>query len=341
MKKSLIILLVPMIWMGCAKTERSAKLAVDSPAYATAQKLAEKVPYMNPDVNNDLVKAKGFAITSGDVALFVQQNMGPQIDQIATLESEQVKNLVKNVARTLSERKLLLVEAKSRKFACTPAELDSLCNIYAQSAGSEALLTQQLEENGMSLSQFRTEVNEGLVRQKFLQDVVADVPETATDSEIQEAYDALLKNEKASVRHILLLTQDKSEKEKAAIRRKMEGILRRAKRGEDFAILANTYTEDPGSKDNGGLYENFGRGEMVKPFEDAAFSVPVGEISDIVETRYGYHILKVVDRHGETKSLEEIKPQIEQQIVDRKKTQRIQELISELKLKRQVTQVEF
>ena len=76
----------------------------------------------------------------------------------------------------------------------------------------------------------------------------------------------------------------------------MEGILKRAKSGEDFSELVKQYTEDRGSKDKGGLYENFSRGKMVKPFENAAFSVPVGQISDIVETNYGYHILKIIDR---------------------------------------------
>ncbi len=111
----------------------------------------------------------------------------------------------------------------------------------------------------------------------------------------------------------------------------MEGILQRAKAGEDFAALAKENTEDPGSKDNGGLYENFPRGHMVKPFEDAAFSVPIGGISDIIETQYGYHILQVVERKKETKSFEEVKAELEQQLMRSKRRDMNTSVVEKLK----------
>jgi len=79
-------------------------------------------------------------------------------------------------------------------------------------------------------------------------------------------------------------------------RAKAESILRRARTGEDFAALAKEFSTDPGSKDNGGDLGWFGRGTMVKPFEDAAFSLRPSEISDIVETAFGYHIIKTEER---------------------------------------------
>lgn len=121
----------------------------------------------------------------------------------------------------------------------------------------------------------------------------------------------------------------------------MEEILVRARAGEDFATLAKTYSEDPGSKENGGLYENFGRGQMVKPFEDAAFSVPVGEISDIVETTYGYHIVKVIDRKKETLPFVEVKEQLRLQLQNRNSNQVKQDLVNELKKEANFTVVEF
>jgi parvulin-like peptidyl-prolyl isomerase len=113
----------------------------------------------------------------------------------------------------------------------------------------------------------------------------------------------------------------------------MEDILARAKKGEDFAALAKQYTEDPGSKENGGLYEDFGRGKMVKPFEHAAFSVPVGQISDIVETTYGYHIIKVENRKKETQPLDQVKAQIEAQIKQQKQNAAFETLLTGLKKK--------
>ncbi|OPZ72276.1 MAG: Foldase protein PrsA 3 precursor [bacterium ADurb.Bin478] len=111
----------------------------------------------------------------------------------------------------------------------------------------------------------------------------------------------------------------------------LQGILDRAKAGEDFAALAKQYTEDPGSKNNGGLYENFPRGQMVKPFEDAAFTVPVGQLSDIVETDYGYHILQIVERKKETRPLADVKAELEQQLLREKRRTMTETLLETLK----------
>ena len=116
-----------------------------------------------------------------------------------------------------------------------------------------------------------------------------------TDEDLRKTYQ---EDKTATVRHILLLTQGKTDAEKAAVRAKMDGILARARKGEDFAALAKETTEDQNSKETGGLYADFTRGRMVKSFEDAAFSVPVGQISGIIETPYGYHILKVEERQA-------------------------------------------
>ena len=75
----------------------------------------------------------------------------------------------------------------------------------------------------------------------------------------------------------------------------MEGLLKRARAGEDFAKLAKEYSEDPGSKDKGGEYK-FPRGQMVPEFEAAAFSLKTNQVSDIVTTSFGYHIIKLSEK---------------------------------------------
>jgi parvulin-like peptidyl-prolyl isomerase len=83
-----------------------------------------------------------------------------------------------------------------------------------------------------------------------------------------------------------------------AARAKAEGLLARARAGEDFTKLANEFTEDPSGKGTGGDLGWFGHGAMVKPFEDAAFALKPGELSGIVETQFGYHIIKVEERRA-------------------------------------------
>ena len=83
-----------------------------------------------------------------------------------------------------------------------------------------------------------------------------------------------------------------------AARAKAEEILRRVRAGEDFAALAGQFSEDPGSRAQGGDLGWFGRGMMVKPFEDAAFALKPGEVSEVVESPFGYHIIKLEERRG-------------------------------------------
>jgi parvulin-like peptidyl-prolyl isomerase len=95
-------------------------------------------------------------------------------------------------------------------------------------------------------------------------------------------------------------------------RAKIEDILKRARAGEDFAALAREYSQDRGSKAEGGELGWFGRGVMIKPFEDAAFTLKPGEVSGVVETVFGYHIIQVEDRHttgtsADGKPIEEVR----------------------------------
>jgi peptidyl-prolyl cis-trans isomerase D len=109
--------------------------------------------------------------------------------------------------------------------------------------------------------------------------------------------------------HILLKTEGKDE---AAVRKIAEGLLARVKSGGNFATLATEFSEDEGSKAQGGDLDYFGRGAMVKEFEDAAWALQPGDVSELVKTNFGFHIIKLIDRRpAVTRSLDEVRTQIE------------------------------
>ena len=128
--------------------------------------------------------------------------------------------------------------------------------------------------------------------------------------------------EQVRASHILLKTDGKDE---AAVRKQAEDILKQAKApGADFAALAKKYSEDDGSKANGGDLDYFPRGRMVPEFEQAAFSMQPGQISDLVKSQFGFHIIKVVDKKpASTRSLDEVRAQIQETLSAQRVDQQI------------------
>ncbi len=127
--------------------------------------------------------------------------------------------------------------------------------------------------------------------------------------------------EQVRASHILLNTAGKDE---AAVRKQAEDILQQVKSGGDFAALAKKFSEDEGSKVNGGDLDYFSRGRMVPEFENVAFTLAPGQVSDLVKSQFGFHIIKVVDkRPGTTRSLDEVRTQIQEQLSLQQADQRI------------------
>jgi peptidyl-prolyl cis-trans isomerase D len=103
--------------------------------------------------------------------------------------------------------------------------------------------------------------------------------------------------------------------QEAQVRTRAEAVLAALRNGEDFATLAKQHSEDTATAEQGGDLGYFPRGQMVAPFEEAAFSLPVGQLSDLVRTPFGWHIIRVEDkREAETKPLAEVEPEIQDKI---------------------------
>jgi len=338
MKRYIILMLLSALFLfGCSKEQKEVKLEVGTPGYELAKDLSSILPLLDPELNTVLIITNTFKVTTGEIIQTLYSNMGKRTDQLKTFDAERLQSIIGENALKIAERKLLLDAAKKAKSSFNSVELEKILNYQYSRSGGEEKFLQILEKNGIDIDFVKASIQKDLLIQNYLEKFFTSEI-LISEEEILKAYQ---EDKTASVRHILLMTQEKTDTEKGEIHKKMEEILSRVKSGEDFAELAKTYSEDPGSKDNGGLYENFGRGQMVKPFEDAAFSIPIGEISDIVETSFGYHIIKVTDRKKETRPLEEVRSEIEGQLRQIQENDVYLEYLSQLKENAALQIIEF
>jgi ABC-type oligopeptide transport system ATPase subunit len=184
----------------------------------------------------------------------------------------------------------------------------------------------------------------------YLSELQKNADKLVSDAEVEQYYtDHPAEFDEVRVRHILISTQPKEEAEPEAdtkdakdkkpaekpktltkdeARKKAQDLLDRVHKGEDFAKLAKENSDDPGSKDKGGEYDFFGRGKMVAEFDKAAFALKPGEVSDLVETQFGFHIIKLEEkRTGASPSTDQ---KVHQQIVDKLKQEKLEARITEI-----------
>ncbi len=156
------------------------------------------------------------------------------------------------------------------------------------------------------------------------------------DSELQRAYAAQQERfrtpERVHARHILLKTMDKQPAEVAAIQKKMEDLLQKAKSGADFADLARKNSEDTGSAVKGGDLDWIVRGQTVPEFEKAAFELKPGEISGLVKTQYGFHVIKVeAHEQARLRPFEEVKAELAGEVAKAQVFDKMQKLADQLR----------
>jgi peptidyl-prolyl cis-trans isomerase D len=148
---------------------------------------------------------------------------------------------------------------------------------------------------------------------------------TVSESELRDRWAKESHEETVDASHILFPVKDPSEE--ASAKAKAEAVLKQAKAGADFAELAKKHSGDPSTAPNGGNLGQFGRGRMVKEFQDVAFSLKPGEISNLVRTQFGFHIIKVLQH--ETPTFASRRPQLEQAVKMEKANQLVKQKAEE------------
>lgn len=224
------------------------------------------------------------------------------IDFTSTRGKEVEADIKNSLIDHLVEKQYVLNEGTRRGIQVTPEQVDAKLADLKKEAGSEEEFNNSLGATGMTLADLRKEIQDGLVVHAVADALTAGIQ--VSDDDAKAYYGAHAtefdKPEEVRVRHILV--KDKATAEK---------LLGQLKGGADFAELAKANSEDPGSKADGGDLGFFTKGKMVPEFENAAFALKPGEISGIVQTQFGFHILQGVDRHpARHVPYEEAKPQI-------------------------------
>ena len=210
------------------------------------------------------------------------------------LTCPQITRLRTEVAEGLVRRELLFQEGKN-KVHVTDAEINGELDKLRGEFQSGA-------DFAKASAALRVQVEQALVIRKIIDDQFASKA-VVTDKEIRSYYDenrdSFRQPEQVKASHILIKTDAGNEAGKAAARKKMEDIRKKALEGQDFASLARTYSEDvTGPK--GGDLGYIRQGQILKPVEDALFALKPGEVSEVVETGIGYHLVKAYDRKPET-----------------------------------------
>ncbi len=221
---------------------------------------------------------------------------------------EITKSEVEAYAGLYPEQQQALIKADPRMEEVLVRNLVSIMVV------SDVAKKKGLEKEPTIRKQIEIMKNEYLARTYIQKEILGKIK--LTDKDYEAYYNTHKKEfenpEMVRARHILIAVKpNATEEEKKAALKKAEDILEKAKKGEDFAKLASEYSDDPGSKAKGGDLGFFTAGSMVGKFEQAAFTLKPGEISPVVETEFGYHIIKVEERKAaEQQPYDAVKEQV-------------------------------
>ena len=241
------------------------------------------------------------------------------------LERSQIK---KQVLENLIARELLYQESQTKGIKVDQKEIEAQVTALKGRFPSEVEFKNALSTMNLTEADLRFQFERDLAIRKLLDDQIGDkvaVSEKESKAYYDNNLESFKKPEQVRASHILIKVDPGAEEaKKAEARTKIESVQAKLKKGEDFGALAKEYSEGP-SGPKGGDLGFFGRGQMVKPFEEAAFSMKPGQVSGMVETRFGYHLIMVAERTPEsTLSYEEVKDRLEQYL----KQQKVQEAIA-------------
>ncbi len=253
-------------------------------------------------------------------------------------------NLKKEVLTRLVDFELMLQDSKKRGIVIEDSHLDENVATFKKRLGEEAEFQTFLKENDFTEAEMREQFQRELAMHGLQTSLYTELQEkvSITDEDIKEFYEAnqvkFKRPEQVKASHILITVDETAdEAAKAEAREKIVSLQKEITAGGDFAEIAKANSQCP-SAANGGDLGFFGKGQMVKPFEEAAFSLNVNEVSDVVETQFGYHLIRLEEkREASMTPLDELKDKIEKYLSQQKLEQAQQDYLQGLRDNAKIT----
>jgi peptidyl-prolyl cis-trans isomerase C len=324
--------------VGEDKTVGSAE-----PAPKTTQQAAAPAVTPAPAHNLDEVVARigSHEVKRKELDLAVQTVETRLAQGGRSFPQQQIPVLEHQIIDDMINHELILQEGLAHVPPDVDAKVQQQLDRVKSQLGGEEGLTKALQEAGVTPDEYAKRTRENVIIQETMRSVF-DREIKVTPEEIKAYYDSnrekMKQPEAVRASHILIrMSPDASEETKAAKLAQIEAARSLIKGGEKFADIARKVSEDPGSASNSGDLGFFTRGQMVPQFEAVAFSLRTNELSDVVTTQYGYHLLMVTDRKPEREAtLDEVKGDIEKFLRSTKSTEVAQQHIKGLRDKTKV-----
>ena len=251
------------------------------------------------------------------------------------LNDADLTTVKKRILENLIEAEVLYQQSQKQGVKVDEQAINEQIDKIKKRFPDEAAYKKALEGMDVSETEIRAQFQRGLAINQLI-DTNVRQKITVTEEESNKFYNDnpnLFKQpEQVKASHILIkAAPDAEESKKVQARKKIETVQKKVSQGEEFGLLAKANSEGPTAQREGDL-GYFSRGQMVKPFEDAAFALNIGEVSGIVETQFGYHLIKVTDKKpARTIPYKEVQLKLEQHLKNEKEKTEIQGYIENLK----------
>ena len=292
----ILVLVASMVLVGCDKSNENAVAKVNG-------KYILKDDF---DKNFEMLKKT------------YEANFGSDIMSKSTGNGKTIEETLKEkILEKLIMEEIILQNAEKSNVKVTDEDVAKEIDNYKNLVGGDKGFEEFLKNNNMTEDYFKDGIKKEMIMESYKDSFIKTLK--ISDEDIEKEFNEN-KESYITVRASHILVEKESE---------AKDILNKLKNGEDFAELAKQNSIDPGSAQNGGDLGYFPKGQMVPEFEKTAFALNPGEISDIIKSEYGYHIIKVVDKQD---TLQQLKDQVVEQLQNKKYNEKLEQLHDDSKV---------